>query len=107
MEQKFDVKRYLDDLENRIDPAIEADLLAQWRRFLTEGDADQVFSPKRNPVARAKIEYPAIMVNDAINDPTFKSMLLGQMLGVNSLISSKAGAVPAIRANYGCNIIPS
>ena len=107
MYKKIDVKRYLDDLENRIDPAIEADLLAQWRRFLTEGDADQVFSPKRTPAVPAKIEYPPIMVNDAINDPTFKSMLLGQILGVNSLISSKSGEVPAIRANYGCNIIPS
>jgi hypothetical protein len=107
MDKEFDVKRYLDDLENRIDPELETELLVQWRHFLTDGAAEQVFSPKRIPVAPAKIEYPDIMVNDAINDPTFKSMLLGQLGGINSLISSKTGTVPAIRANYGCNIIPS
>lgn len=34
-------------------------------------------------------------------------MLLGQLGGINNLISSNTGTVPAIRANYGCNIIPS
>lgn len=107
MDKDFDVKRYLDDLENRIDPAVENDLLAQWRHFLSEGAEEQFFSPKRTPVAPAKIEYPSIAVNDAINDSTFKSMLLGQIGGVNQLIASKTGTVPAIRANYGCNILPS
>jgi hypothetical protein len=103
----FDVKRYLEDLENRIDPAIEDDIFIQWRHFLTDGAAGQVFLPKRNPVEASKLEYPVIMVNDAINDSTFESMLLAQIKGVNDLISSKIGAFPAIRANYGCNIIPS
>ena len=107
MNREFDVKRYLDDLENRVDPAVEADLLTQWRQFLTDGAEGQVFLPRRTPVSPAKLEYPPIMLNDAINDLTFKSMLLGQIGGINDLISSKSGEVPALRANYGCNIIPS
>lgn len=103
----MDVKRYLDDLENRIDPVIEAGLLEQWRHFLAEGVAGQAFLPRRTPVSPAKVAYPAMMVNDAINDPTFESMLLSQIAGVSQLISSEAGLVPAIRANYGCTIIPS
>jgi hypothetical protein len=107
MGKEIDVKRYLDDLENRIDADVEADLLAQWRHFLAYGVSDQVFIPKRTPVAPSKIEYPAVNVNDAINDPAFKSMLLGQIGGINTLIASNAGTVPAIRANYGCTILPS
>jgi hypothetical protein len=107
MNKEFDVKRYLDDLENRIDPTVEADLLTQWRSFSSDEVAGQVFLPKRSPVAPGNLEYPAIMINDAINDSTFEAMLLSQIGTINQLISSTAGTVPAIRANYGCNIIPS
>lgn len=107
MDNEFDVKRYLDDLENRIDIGVENDLLNQWRHFLADGVSDQVFMPKRTPVAPSKIEYPSININDAIEDLTFKSMLISQIAGINALISSKSGNVPAIRANYGCNILPS
>jgi hypothetical protein len=82
-------------------------LLAQWRHFSADGVEDPVFSPRRIPAAPAKLEYPPVMINDAIDDPTFETMLLGQIGAVSQIISSKAGIVPAIRANYGCNIIPS
>ncbi len=106
-DMEIEVKKYLDDLENRIDTGVETDLLNQWLHFLADGVADQVFLPKRTPVAASKLDYPIIMVNDAINDLSFKSMLLSQIAGVNNLISSNTGTVPALRANYGCNIIPS
>ena len=41
------IKQYLDDLENRLDPEIEENLDAEWRRFLAGECPDPVFHPKR------------------------------------------------------------
>ena len=100
------LKKYLEDLESRINPAVEDDVLAQWQQFWNRSIEGEFFVPVRTPSA-SKLEWPQININDAIEDKSFELMLLQQLCEVNILLSGTQGLVPAIRANYGSNILPS
>jgi hypothetical protein len=101
------LKKYLEDLESRISPAVEDELFAQWQRFWNRSIEEEFFAPVRTPSA-SKLEWPKVNINDAIEDKSFELMLLQQLYGVNDVLSgSNNGTAPAIRANYGSNIMPS
>ena len=100
------LKKYLEDLESRINPAVEDDVFAQWQRFWNRSVDGEFFVPVRTPSA-SKLEWPQVNINDAIEDRSFESMLLQQLGGVNGVLSGASGMIPAIRANYGSNILPS
>ena len=62
------LKPYLDDLERRIDPAVETALEDQWRAFIEGRNGHgPVFAPGRPAGVPAGIEWPAIPINDAID----------------------------------------
>lgn len=100
------LKKYLEDLESRINPEVEDDVFAQWRRFWNRSVEGEFFVPVRTP-SPSKLEWPQINVNDAIEDKSFELMLLQQLAGVNDVLSGAYGVVPAIRSNYGSTIMPS
>ena len=100
------LKKYLEDLESRIEPTVEEDVLAQWQRFWNRSVEGEFFVPVRTP-APSKLEWPQININDAIEDKSFELMLLQQLAGVNNVLSNSLGYALAIRANYGSNIMPS
>jgi hypothetical protein len=101
------LKKYLDDLESRIDPEVEDDLFEQWKRFWNNETTEEIFSPKRKAAAPSSLEWPAININDAIEDATFETMMLSQLCGINGCLDLGNGLHLAIRANYGSNIMPS
>lgn len=100
------LKRYLEDLESRVDPVVEEDVFAQWQRFWDRSIKDNFFVPIR-PKTPSKLDWPPVNVNDAIEDKSFEQMLLQQLCGVNSVLAGETGMGLQIRANYGSNIIPS
>lgn len=101
----MNLEKYLTDLEERLDSKEEERLRREWKNFLDNGTSEAFFSPLRNPVKNSSFEWPQININDAILDESFETMLLSQLCAVNSLISSALGNLPAIRANYGSNIL--
>ena len=100
------LNKYLEDLEERINPEVEDEVIAQWRSFWNREITEDFFVPARTK-SPPKQEWPQINVNDAIEDKSFELMLLQQLCGVNGTLSDSIGAVPQIRANYGSTIMPS
>lgn len=98
---------YLADLENRIDVSEERRICEEWRTFLTNRAPGPVFHPTRKPASPSRLEWPAVNINDAIEDPSGETMLLGQLAGVNAVIGGRIGQIPMMRANYGSNILPT
>ena len=101
------LKKYLEDIESRINPEVEDDLFEQWRRFWNNETNEEVFLPKRKAVAASSLVWSEININDAINDPSFETMLLSQLCTINAFLVSGNGLHLAIRSNYGSNIMPS
>ena len=62
------IEKYLQDLECRIDPQAEESLFGQWRAFADGRHGEEVFSPKRPRLAPPSIEWPHVLVNDALED---------------------------------------
>lgn len=101
----YDLKRYLEDLENRLDAAVEEELDAVWRDFLAGKGTERVFCPKRSRKAPSALTWPAIPINTALDD--YEAMLLRELKAVSNTLASGNGALLNIRANYGTGILPS
>ena len=99
------IEKYLDDLERRIDPAVEDELFRQWKAFADGHVTQGVFSPRRPAPAPPAIEWPHVLVNDALDD--FEAMALQQLEGCSKALAEGSGALPAVRCNYGTAILPS
>jgi hypothetical protein len=99
------IEKYLQDLEDRIDPQVEEDLFTQWRVFADGACTEEVFSPKRPRPSPPQIEWPHVLVNDALED--FDAMALQQLELCSTALAEGSGAVLAVRCNYGTGILPS
>ncbi|OPZ30674.1 MAG: hypothetical protein BWZ02_00651 [Lentisphaerae bacterium ADurb.BinA184] len=99
------LRAYLEDLESRISPAVEEELLADWRAFLDGRFSGGIFTPGRRVKAPSRLEWPRVWVNDALDD--FEQMVLQQLRGCSDLLANGAGNLLCVRANYGTAIIPS
>lgn len=96
---------YLEDLENRLDPEAEDLLLARWHAFLDGGAGDGAFSPRRPRPAPPALDWPAVPVNDALENPEL--MVLQQLAACSAVLEKGDGAVLNVRANFGTGIMPS
>ena len=94
----------LDDLEARIDPLQETELLAAWSAFAHGRFSGQVFSPKRDTASPPQVEWPKIRVNRALED--FDLMALQQYGSCSAMLESGCGHVMCVRSNYGSSIVP-
>jgi hypothetical protein len=99
------LQRCLDDLEQRIDPRQEDDLLTQWIDFAHGRFAGALFSPRRERTAAPNVEWPDIRVNAALDD--FDQMALQQYRMCSDVLARGDGALLAVRANYGTSVLPS
>lgn len=101
----FNITELLDDLEERIDEGIEERLLAEWTKFTDEGWHEDIFSPARPEPIPARVDWPSISMNDAIE---YKELMLLQQLKLCSDILGKpSGKLLCMRCNYGTGIVPS
>lgn len=99
------IDKYLDDLEQRIDPNAEDTLYAEWQTF-TDGDfTGDIFSPRRMEKIPSSIEWPAVSVNKALEDMDL--MALQQLSSCSANIAEGNGLFLAVRANYGTGILSS
>jgi len=97
--------RYLDDLEQRIDLDVEAELEAQWRAFLEGEYSGAIFAPRRPRLAPPTVAWPDVLVNDALDSP--EQMVLQQLGACSVALAEGTGAILNVRSNYGTGIMPS
>jgi hypothetical protein len=102
------LKRCLDDLETRIDPAVEEQILWEWKRFSENRSEEAIFSPKRQKTSRPTVEWPKVPINAALAD--YDQMALQQYGGCSSVLASGIGAETLPTAlnmsrNSGCSSV--
>jgi hypothetical protein len=98
------LRQCLDDLEARIDPQQEEDLLRQWIAFSRGQFRGDVFAPTRPRPAPPRVEWPRASVNAALFD--FDMMALQQYGACSEQLAAGSGALMNARCNYGTSIIP-
>jgi len=99
------IEKYLADLEERIDPQAEEDLLAQWKAF-TDGQMESgFFAPRRRHASPPSIPWPEVRVNQALED--MELMALQQFSLCSRALAEGWGLLMCVRANYGTGILPS
>lgn len=101
----YDLDIYLKDLNDRINPQVEEDILSKWTNFVEGKDKGGVFSPRRLKVSPPNIDWPHIMVNDAIED--IDLMILQQLEMCSNILKKGSGEILNFRCNFGTGIIPS
>jgi hypothetical protein len=124
------IEKYLQDLERRIDPQVEESLFGQWRAFadgprsmgvppmdsgsraepaLSEPKGcpccEGIFSPRRPQPSPPSVEWPHVLVNDALEN--CEAMALQQLEMCSKALAEGSGALLAVRCNYGTAILPS
>lgn len=100
-----DLERCLEDLERRLDAAVEDTLLDEWNRFADGEFRGEVFSPRRAAPAPPRVEWPRVPVNSALGD--FDLMALQQYGGCSASLADGDGRLLNVRSNYGTSILPS
>ena len=95
---------YLSDLEERIDPVQEEQLFNEWVDFLEGQFTGGIFSPHRTEMHPSKLEWPAVSVNQALDD--FDAMILQQYGACSLMLAGSSGGIMNVRCNYGSSIIP-
>jgi hypothetical protein len=110
MRPQIDFTPYIDDLARRIDPEEEERIHRAWRDFC-DGSLDgtvepgQPFVPPARTAKPPTIEWPAIHINDALED--IDTMVLHQLSLVSDAIASGSNAILNVRTNYGVSIMTS
>ncbi|MFO7900053.1 MAG: hypothetical protein R6V58_13460, partial [Planctomycetota bacterium] len=99
------LEQCLEDLEARLDDEVESGLYDEWVRF-TNGEFDgDLFRPRRARPAPPAVEWPTVLVNQAIDD--FDQMALQQFGMCSAALAEGTGGLLCVRSNYGTSIIPS
>jgi hypothetical protein len=99
------IKRYLDDLEARIDTDVEDALWDDWVEFADGEYEGDLFIPTRSKISPPRIDWPRVPINDALGD--YETMALQQFKGCSDALAQGTGALMAVRCNYGTGIIPT
>jgi hypothetical protein len=99
------LERYLQDLEDRIDPAEEESLLQSWLDFAYGRCQTLVFAPRRSRLNPPNLEWPSIPINVALDD--FDAMALQQFGSCSAALAEASGLLLNVRCNYGTAIMPS
>ena len=95
----MEMNRYLDDLENRLDPAEEAGLHRQWQEFYSHGSRGAYFQPTRTRKIAAGCEWPDILINDALEDMSL--MAIRELKRSSDALAGGSGSGSGIRIGAG------
>jgi hypothetical protein len=96
---------YLKDIEIRLIPEQEEQLLADWRTFARGEGKEPFFSPVRAKKPAPAIDWPEININDAIEEDEL--MVISQFARVSQQLEHGFGGLLTVRSNYGVGIVPS
>ena len=80
-------------------------MFGQWRDFADGRHGEEIFSPKRPRPSPPLVEWPHVLVNDALED--CEAMALQQLEMCSKALAEGSGALLAVRCNYGTAILPS
>lgn len=101
----MNIEQYLEDLENRIEPEVEDDLLSQWHKFWQNNCPEPVFKPRRKRTSASALVWPTVAINEALENQEF--MALQQVAACSNTLANGNGGILCVRANYGSGILPS
>ena len=99
------IEKYLDDLEERLDEGTEEQIYDEWLGFTEGRFGGDVFSPTRSRASAPGVEWPTVLVNEALGD--FDKMALQQFGTCSAALGQGNGQLLCVRSNYGTSIIPS
>ena len=100
----MNIRKYLDDLETRIDSAAESELEKQWIAFSDRRWPEPFFAPARAPVPPG-VEWPRVFINDALEDADL--MVYSQVRMCSDMLADGTGELLCVRGNFGTGIIPT
>jgi len=83
----------------------EEALFEEWRAFCDGEFEGAIFSPRRQRIAPAGLEWPHVLVNEALAD--YERMALQQLGPCSQALAEGSGAIMAVRTNYGTGIMPT
>jgi hypothetical protein len=99
------LEQVLEELERRLDPAVEDLLLAQWADFTDGKFRGDLFRPRRERKVALSFAPPKVRINRALEDE--EAMLLSQYGACLSVLAAGGGQLLNVRSNYGTGILPS
>lgn len=99
------LRECLADLESRIDEEQENANRQAWVEFLENRCTEPLFFPPKREPAPARTEWPAININDALDN--LDLMVLRELKGASDLLADGGGLRLNVRCNYGTGILPS
>ena len=103
--KSINIEKYLDELESRIDPAVEDELMRSWVEFTGGNFKGDIFCPVRREKLPPSVPWPETTVNGAIAD--YDQMALRQFSLCSRNLEVGDGAIMAVRSSYGTPIVPS
>ncbi len=98
------LKRCLEDLEARLIPETEEELLREWIDFTEGRFIGNVFTPERGIRSQPQVEWPVVRTNETLD--CMDKMALQQYGVCSKRLEEGNGAPLAVRSNYGTSIIP-
>jgi len=102
------LKRYLEDIEARIDDEVEQSLLDEWTSFAHGEFGGELFIPMRLRPSPPRIDWPTVRVNETLDD--YDKMALQQLRECSERLACRGGgggALMNLRCNYGTGIMSS
>jgi len=99
-----DLRRCLEDLEERLCPDDEERILGEWLTFCRGQYTGDLFSPSRERPRPPGVDWPKVRVNEALRD--YDAMALQQFGAASQELARGTGAVLNVRCNYGSSIVP-
>ncbi len=99
----IDVKKYLDLLEDAIEPAFEEEKLESWEKFLNFEEHKPFFGVEKGEDAVP--DWPEVSINKAISSPEL--MLVYELRQSYKCCRQRLNQIMNIRPNYGTSILPS
>jgi len=95
----------LEDIERRIDPEVEQDFCKQWRGFLKNEFAGDIFCPRRTRLTQPSFVYPRVHVNDALAD--YDLMLQSELSALSYCLSNASRTAGVWLGGYGTGVLSS
>lgn len=101
---KIELERYIDDLEERIDPVQEERLQNDWKAWMNHENRGE-FAPAPRRGRPSGLDWPHVNINDTLDDPDLS--VYAELCRVNNTISRDGIYIPRMRPNYGVGIMAS
>lgn len=101
----FSLDTYLEDIEQRLDDAVEQRVQDAWRQWMHHENQSAPFDAVHRPAQPSKLEWPHVNINDALQNDDLA--VYRQFENVNRFLSNGSSAILRIRPDFGVGSIAS